>query len=46
MTNIAMLLVCLLVGMILRKTRRMPGNAHVSINAFIVHVALPALILG
>jgi predicted permease len=46
MTNIAMLAVCLLAGMILRKTRRVPDNAHVAINAFIVHVALPALILG
>jgi predicted permease len=46
MTNIAMLLVCLLVGMILRKTRRVPDNAHVAINGFIIHVALPALILG
>ena len=46
MTNIAMLVVCMLVGMILRTTRRVPDNAHVSINAFIVHVALPALILG
>ena len=45
MTNIAMLVVCLLVGTILRKTRRVPDNAHVSINAFIIHVALPALIL-
>jgi predicted permease len=46
MTNIALLVVCMLVGMILRRTRRVPDNAHVSINAFIVHVALPALILG
>jgi predicted permease len=46
MTNISMLVVCLLVGMILRKTRRAPDNAHASINAFIIHVALPALILG
>ena len=46
MTNIAMLVVCLVVGMILRITRRAPDNAHVSINAFIIHVALPALILG
>jgi predicted permease len=46
MTNIAMLVVCLVLGMILRKTRRVPDNAHVSINAFIIHVALPALILG
>lgn len=46
MTNIAMLAVCLLVGMLLRKTRRAPDNAHASLNAFIIHVALPALILG
>src|ERR1700733_7608505 len=46
MTNIAMLVVCLVVGMILRATRRAPDNAHVSINAFVIHVALPALILG
>jgi len=46
MTNIAMLVVCLLVGMILRRAGKVPDNAHVSINAFIIHVALPALILG
>ena len=46
MTNIAMLVSCLLVGMILRATKRLPENAHVAINGFIVHVALPGLILG
>ncbi len=46
MTNIAMLVICLLVGMIMRATKRMPENAHVAINGFIIHVALPALILG
>jgi predicted permease len=46
MTNIAMLVVCLLAGMILRATRRVPDNAHQAINGFIIHVALPALILG
>jgi predicted permease len=46
MTNIAMLVICLLIGMISRKTRLAPDNSHVSINVFIVHVALPALILG
>ena len=45
MTNIAMLIVCLLVGIILRARKRVPENAHVAINGFIVHVALPALIL-
>ena len=46
MTNIAMLIACLLGGIVLRKTRRMPDNAHAALNAFIIHVALPALILG
>jgi predicted permease len=46
MTNIAMLNVCLLVGTVLRATKNAPDNAHVSINAFIIHVALPALILA
>ncbi len=46
MPNIAMLFVCLAAGIILRETRRVPDGAHVPINAFIVHVALPALILS
>lgn len=45
MTNIAMLLICLLAGMILRATKRVPENGHAAFNGFIVHVALPALIL-
>ena len=46
MTNIAMLVVCLLAGMILRRTGRVPDNAHLPLNAFIIHVALPALVLS
>ena len=46
MANIAILVICLLLGMIMRKTRRAPDNAHVSLNAFIIHIALPALILA
>jgi malate permease and related proteins len=46
MTNITMLVVCLLIGVVLRATRRVPENAHVAINGFIIHGALPALILG
>jgi predicted permease len=46
MANIATLIVCLLAGMALRATRRAPDNAHAAINAFILHVSLPALILG
>ena len=46
MTNLAMLLVCLVAGMLLRAGRRLPDNAHLALNGFIIHVALPALILG
>jgi predicted permease len=46
MANIATLIICLFAGMALRATRRAPENAHASINAFIIHIALPALILS
>ena len=46
MTNIGMLVACLLIGLIMRRTRRMPENGHVAINIFIINVALPALILS
>lgn len=46
MTNVILLLVCLVAGMALRMTQRLPENAHAAINALIIHLALPALILG
>jgi predicted permease len=46
MTNLAMLIVCLLAGMLLRAGKRVPDDAHAAVNAFIIHLALPALILG
>ena len=46
MTNIVLLVVCLLAGMALRRSGRAPEGAHLGINAFIVHLALPALVLG
>jgi malate permease and related proteins len=45
MDNIAMLFVCLAIGMAMRKFNRVPDNAHTTINAFIINVALPALVL-
>jgi malate permease and related proteins len=45
MDNIAMLFLCLALGMALRKLGQVPDNAHVALNAFIVKIALPALIL-
>jgi predicted permease len=46
MTNLIMLFVCLFAGLLLRRVGRLPDNAHATINGFIVHIALPALILG
>ena len=46
MSNIAILIACLLAGMGLRASGRAPDNAHLALNAFIIHLALPALILG
>lgn len=46
MTNIIMLFVCLVAGLLLARSRRLPDNAHTTISGFIVHIALPALILS
>ncbi len=45
MDNVIMLFACLAVGMALRWGKRVPDNAHTSINAFIIHVSLPAVTL-
>jgi predicted permease len=45
MGNIVLLFACLAIGMGLRTTGRAPENAHTALNAFIIHVSLPALTL-
>jgi predicted permease len=45
MNNIIMMMLCLVIGMALRWSNRVPDNAHTSINAFIIHISLPALTL-
>jgi predicted permease len=45
MQNIVLLLVCLVVGMLLRRFGRVPDNAHLALNGFIINVALPPMIL-
>jgi hypothetical protein len=45
MSNIVLLFVCLVLGMVLGWSKRFPQDAHLSLNAFILHVSLPALIL-
>ena len=45
MTNVVLLIVCFLTGIILRKTGRFPTTAPAAFNGFIIHVSLPALTL-
>jgi predicted permease len=43
MTNIILLVVCLLSGIFLRRTGRFPAATPAALNGFIIHVSLPAL---
>jgi hypothetical protein len=45
MNNLILLILCFIAGMLLRGFRRMPDNAPVTLNSFIIHVSLPALTL-
>ncbi len=45
MNNLILLILCFIAGMLLRRTRRMPDNAPLTLNSFIIHVSLPALTL-
>jgi predicted permease len=43
--NIALLVLCFALGIVLRQSGRLPENAPAALNGFIIHVSLPALIL-
>src|SRR6185503_2232675 len=43
--NFILLLVCFLIGMLLRRSGRLPANAHAALNGFVIHISLPALTL-
>jgi predicted permease len=43
MANIILLAVCLLAGIVLRKTGRFPTTTPAALNGFIIHISLPAL---
>ncbi|MBI4938269.1 MAG: AEC family transporter [Nitrosomonadales bacterium] len=45
MSNLFMLILCFVAGMLLHRSGRMPGNAPAALNSFIIHVSLPALTL-
>lgn len=45
MVNLVVLVLCFALGMLLRRMGRLPADAHKTLNAFIINVALPALTL-
>jgi len=45
MSNIVLLFACLILGVLLRASGKLPDNAPATINGFITNVALPALVL-
>lgn len=45
MANIILMIVCLLAGMVLRRTGRFPDTAPAAFNGYVIHVALPAAAL-
>lgn len=45
MSNFIMLIVCLLAGVLLRRSGRLADNSHGTVNTIILHVSLPAVTL-
>lgn len=45
MNNLILLILCFIIGMLLRRSRRIPDNAPATLNSFIIHVSLPAMAL-
>lgn len=45
MSNILLLAICMFMGIIIRRTGRVPLNLPASLNAYIVYIALPAAVL-
>lgn len=46
MSNIAVVIICLLVGLLFQRSKHLPENASASLNGYVIYVALPALILA
>lgn len=46
MNNYVLLAACFLLGILLRRSGRLPDNAAAALNGFVVHISLPALTLA
>jgi malate permease and related proteins len=45
MGNLFVILICLAIGLVLQKDRRLPDSLASSLNTYVIYVALPALVL-
>lgn len=45
MENILLIFVCIIIGILLRRVKDIPFNAHKTLNQFVIYVSLPALAL-
>lgn len=45
MSNLLVILICLSIGLLLQKDRRLPDSFALSLNTYVIYVALPALVL-
>jgi predicted permease len=45
MENIAVVVIALAIGLFLQHSKRMPENSSAALNAYVIYVALPALVL-
>jgi predicted permease len=45
MSNIAVVVIALVIGLLLQRTKRFPDNAAATLNLYVIYIALPALIL-
>lgn len=45
MSNLLVILICLAIGLLLQRNRRLPDSFAISLNAYVIYVALPALVL-
>jgi len=45
MANILVIFLCLTLGVLLRYLKKMPDQAHITLNGFVINVAIPALAL-
>jgi predicted permease len=45
MNNLILLAMCLIIGLLLKRVKMLPANAHIALNTIILYVALPAVSL-